>query len=250
MLGLKSLRTTHQKQRKATSTKSKNLPNPSTVKKMVPKKAREPRDFISSEHWVSPSHFVKLLLRTWRSDTHQWPEGITSVFCLLTLFWNHSECWCQQQRKELILCSWYLRFNTGQCFENTLSHLLDFLTGFCGLVLEKNISVSTSMALWFSCYENVNIFKMLSTSFAQYCICICMLGYLEVRKGEVWNTLRNIKVTTSLANQGTTSLEHKLWTVQWGLGFSVHCWYLAFIRPLEVPADDAYFLQSNWEEFL
>ncbi|XP_056369871.1 alpha-protein kinase 2 [Oenanthe melanoleuca] len=50
MLGLKSLRTTHQKQRKATSTKSKNLPNSSTVKKMVPKKAREPRDFISSEH--------------------------------------------------------------------------------------------------------------------------------------------------------------------------------------------------------
>uniref|UniRef100_A0A8C3E0U0 Alpha kinase 2 n=1 Tax=Corvus moneduloides TaxID=1196302 RepID=A0A8C3E0U0_CORMO len=39
MLGLKSLRTTHQKQRKATSTKSKNLPNSSTVKKMVPKKA-------------------------------------------------------------------------------------------------------------------------------------------------------------------------------------------------------------------
>ncbi|NXX67513.1 ALPK2 kinase, partial [Spizella passerina] len=50
MLGLKSLRTTHQKQRKATPTKSKNLPNSSTVKKMVPKKAREPRDFISSDH--------------------------------------------------------------------------------------------------------------------------------------------------------------------------------------------------------
>ncbi|XP_068035098.1 alpha-protein kinase 2-like isoform X2 [Anomalospiza imberbis] len=50
MLGLKSLRTTHQKQRKATSTKSKNLPNSSTVKKMVPKKAREPRDLIYSEH--------------------------------------------------------------------------------------------------------------------------------------------------------------------------------------------------------
>ncbi|XP_064258475.1 alpha-protein kinase 2-like isoform X2 [Passer domesticus] len=50
MLGLKSLRTTHQKQRKATPTKSKNLPNSSTVKKMMPKKAREPRDFISSEH--------------------------------------------------------------------------------------------------------------------------------------------------------------------------------------------------------
>ncbi|XP_066195575.1 alpha-protein kinase 2 isoform X2 [Sylvia atricapilla] len=50
MLGLKSLRTTHQKQRKTISTKSKNLPNSSTVKKMVPKKAREPRDFISSEH--------------------------------------------------------------------------------------------------------------------------------------------------------------------------------------------------------
>lgn len=57
MLGLKSLRTTHQKQRKATPTKSKNLPNSSTVKKMVPKKAREPRDFISSEHWVSLSHW-------------------------------------------------------------------------------------------------------------------------------------------------------------------------------------------------
>ncbi|XP_010581362.1 PREDICTED: alpha-protein kinase 2 [Haliaeetus leucocephalus] len=50
MLGLKSLRTTHQKQRKATSMKSKNLPNSSTIKKTVPKKAREPRDFISSEH--------------------------------------------------------------------------------------------------------------------------------------------------------------------------------------------------------
>ncbi|KAM6037259.1 LOW QUALITY PROTEIN: alpha-protein kinase 2 [Chlamydotis macqueenii] len=50
MLGLKSLRTTHQKQRKATSMKSKNLPNSSSIKKTVPKKAREPRDFISSEH--------------------------------------------------------------------------------------------------------------------------------------------------------------------------------------------------------
>ncbi|OWK51156.1 Alpha-protein kinase 2 [Lonchura striata] len=50
MLGLKSLRTTHQKQRKTTSTKSKNLPNSSTVKKMVPKKTREPRDFLYSEH--------------------------------------------------------------------------------------------------------------------------------------------------------------------------------------------------------
>ncbi|KAM9263034.1 alpha-protein kinase 2 [Morus bassanus] len=50
MLGLKSLRTTHQKQRKATSVKSKNLPNSSTINKTVPKKAREPRDFISSEH--------------------------------------------------------------------------------------------------------------------------------------------------------------------------------------------------------
>ncbi|XP_074667580.1 alpha-protein kinase 2-like isoform X1 [Strix aluco] len=50
MLGLKSLRTTHQKQRKATSMKSKNLPNSSTIKKTVPKKAREPRDVISSEH--------------------------------------------------------------------------------------------------------------------------------------------------------------------------------------------------------
>ncbi|XP_075596775.1 alpha-protein kinase 2 [Balearica regulorum gibbericeps] len=50
MLGLNSLRTTHQKQRKATSMKSKNLPNSSTIKKTVPKKAREPRDFISSQH--------------------------------------------------------------------------------------------------------------------------------------------------------------------------------------------------------
>ncbi|KAM6328818.1 alpha-protein kinase 2 [Alca torda] len=50
MLGLKSLRTTHQKQWKATSMKIKNLPNSSTIKKAVPKKAREPRDFISSEH--------------------------------------------------------------------------------------------------------------------------------------------------------------------------------------------------------
>ncbi|XP_009872050.1 PREDICTED: alpha-protein kinase 2, partial [Apaloderma vittatum] len=50
MLGLKSLRTAHQKQRKATSMKSKNLPNSSPIKKTVPKKAREPRDFISSEH--------------------------------------------------------------------------------------------------------------------------------------------------------------------------------------------------------
>uniref|UniRef100_A0A8B9CVR8 non-specific serine/threonine protein kinase n=1 Tax=Anser brachyrhynchus TaxID=132585 RepID=A0A8B9CVR8_9AVES len=50
MLGLKSLRSTHQKQRKPTSTKSKTLPNSPTIKKTVPKKAREPRDFISSEH--------------------------------------------------------------------------------------------------------------------------------------------------------------------------------------------------------
>ncbi|XP_061874850.1 alpha-protein kinase 2 [Colius striatus] len=50
MLGLKPLRTAHQKQRKATAMKSKNLPNSSTVKKVVPKKAREPRGFISSEH--------------------------------------------------------------------------------------------------------------------------------------------------------------------------------------------------------
>ncbi|XP_005438007.1 alpha-protein kinase 2 [Falco cherrug] len=50
MLGLKSLQTTHQKQKKATSIKSKNPPNSSTVKKTVPKKAREPRDFISSEY--------------------------------------------------------------------------------------------------------------------------------------------------------------------------------------------------------
>lgn len=99
------------------------------------------------------------------------------------------------------------------------------------------------MVLWFSCYGNVNIFKMLSTSFAQYCICICMLGYLEVRKGKVWNTLMNIKVTTSIVNQNVTSFEPKYWTVQWDLGSSVRCWYPAFIRPLEVPADDAYFLQ-------
>ncbi|KFQ82613.1 Alpha-protein kinase 2, partial [Phaethon lepturus] len=50
MLGLKSLQATHQKQRKATPMKSKNLPNSSAIKKTVPKKAREPRDFISSEH--------------------------------------------------------------------------------------------------------------------------------------------------------------------------------------------------------
>ncbi|NXN33201.1 ALPK2 kinase, partial [Nycticryphes semicollaris] len=50
MLGLQSLRATHQKQRKATSLKSKNLPNSSTIKKAVPKKARDPRGFISSEH--------------------------------------------------------------------------------------------------------------------------------------------------------------------------------------------------------
>ncbi|XP_010217063.1 PREDICTED: alpha-protein kinase 2 [Tinamus guttatus] len=36
MLGLKSLQTTHQKQRKPTSTKSKTLPNSATVKKAVP----------------------------------------------------------------------------------------------------------------------------------------------------------------------------------------------------------------------
>ncbi|NXW85093.1 ALPK2 kinase, partial [Alopecoenas beccarii] len=50
MLGLKSLRSAHQKQRKTTSMKSKNLSNSSTIKKTVPKKAREPRDLISSEH--------------------------------------------------------------------------------------------------------------------------------------------------------------------------------------------------------
>ncbi|XP_074933979.1 alpha-protein kinase 2 [Phalacrocorax aristotelis] len=50
MLGLKALRTTHQKQRKATPVKSKSLPNSSAINKTVPKKAREPRDFISSEH--------------------------------------------------------------------------------------------------------------------------------------------------------------------------------------------------------
>lgn len=243
MLGLKSLRTTHQKQRKTTSTKSKNLPNSSTVKKMVPKKAREPRDFISSEHWVSLSHPVKLLLRTWSSDKHQWPEGITLVFCLLTLFGNHPDVDASNKGR-----SWSSAFGAwdltlGQGFENKLSHFLDFLTGFCGLVLEKNISVSTSMALWFSCYGNINIFKMLSTSFAQYCICICMLGYLEVRKGDVWNTLMNIKVTTSIANQSIISFEPKSWTIQWDLGSSVHCWYLAFNRPLEVPTNDACFLQ-------
>lgn len=72
-----------------------------------------------------------------------------------------------------------------------------------------------------------------------------MLGYLEleVRKGEVWNTLMNIKVTASIANQSTTSCEPKSWTVLWDLGSSVHCWYLAFIRPLKVPTDDAYSLQ-------
>ncbi|KAM6230809.1 alpha-protein kinase 2 isoform 1-T1 [Porphyrio hochstetteri] len=50
MLGLNSLRTAHQKQRKAPSMKSKTLPSSSAVKKAVPKKAREPRGFISSEH--------------------------------------------------------------------------------------------------------------------------------------------------------------------------------------------------------
>ncbi|XP_010021582.1 PREDICTED: alpha-protein kinase 2, partial [Nestor notabilis] len=50
MLGLKSLRTSHQKQRKTAALKSKTLPNSSSMKKTVPKKAREPRDFIASEH--------------------------------------------------------------------------------------------------------------------------------------------------------------------------------------------------------
>ncbi|XP_015703666.1 alpha-protein kinase 2 [Coturnix japonica] len=50
MLGLKSLRSTHQKQRKPTSMKSKTLPNSPAIKKTVCKKAREPRDFTSSEH--------------------------------------------------------------------------------------------------------------------------------------------------------------------------------------------------------
>ncbi|XP_065603140.1 alpha-protein kinase 2 [Cyrtonyx montezumae] len=50
MLGLKSLRSTHQKQRKPTSMKSKTLPNSPTIKKRVSKKAREPRDFTSSEN--------------------------------------------------------------------------------------------------------------------------------------------------------------------------------------------------------
>lgn len=105
--------------------------------------------------------------------------------------------------------------------------------------------MSPSTALWVSCYGNISIFRMPSTSFAQYCICIYILGYLElkVRKDEVWNTLMNIKVTISIANQSITSFEPQSWTVQWGLGSSVHCWYLAFIRPLEVPTDDAYSLQ-------
>ncbi|OXB77161.1 UNVERIFIED_CONTAM: hypothetical protein H355_014732 [Colinus virginianus] len=52
MLGLKSLRSTHQKQRKPTSMKSKTLPTNSTptIKKTMSKKAREPRDFTSSEN--------------------------------------------------------------------------------------------------------------------------------------------------------------------------------------------------------
>ncbi|XP_010148408.1 PREDICTED: alpha-protein kinase 2-like [Eurypyga helias] len=50
MLGLKSLRNTHQKQRKATSVKSKTLPSSPAVKKTVPRKAREPRGFVSTEH--------------------------------------------------------------------------------------------------------------------------------------------------------------------------------------------------------
>ncbi|XP_010723433.1 alpha-protein kinase 2 [Meleagris gallopavo] len=50
MLGLKSLRFTHQKQRKPTPMKSKTLPNSPTIKKTVCKKAREPRDFTASEH--------------------------------------------------------------------------------------------------------------------------------------------------------------------------------------------------------
>lgn len=151
---------------------------------------------------------MKLLLRTRSSDTHQWPEGTTLVFCLLTLFWNHPDADASNQGRSWSspLGAWDLTL--GQGFGNKLSHLLDFLTGFCRLVLEKNISVSTSMALWFSCYGNISIFKMPSTRFAQCCICICMLGYLEleVRKGEVWNTLMNIKVTTSIANQSITNL--------------------------------------------
>lgn len=93
------------------------------------------------------------------------------------------------------------------------------------------------MALWCSCYGNINIFKMPSKRFAQYCICICMLGYLEleVRKGEVWNTLMIIKVTTSIANQSITNL---------GLFSGVEAsQYTAGTWLLEVPTDDAYSLQ-------
>lgn len=71
MLGLKSLRSTHQKQRKPTSMKSKTLPNSPTVKKTVCKKAREPRDFMSSEHWVALSIMWKLLLGIRNSGRHQ-----------------------------------------------------------------------------------------------------------------------------------------------------------------------------------
>lgn len=71
MLGLKSLRSTHQKQRKPTSMKSKTLPSSPTVKKTVCKKAREPRDFTSSEHWVTLSIMWKLLLGICNSGRHQ-----------------------------------------------------------------------------------------------------------------------------------------------------------------------------------
>ncbi|NWT06525.1 ALPK2 kinase, partial [Mionectes macconnelli] len=50
MLGLKSLRAPPQKQRKATASKSKNPTNPSAAKKPGPKKGREHRDFLSSQH--------------------------------------------------------------------------------------------------------------------------------------------------------------------------------------------------------
>ncbi|KAM6392148.1 alpha-protein kinase 2 [Rhynochetos jubatus] len=50
MLGLKSLRTTHQRQRKATSLKGKTVPSSPAVKKTLPRRAREPRGFISTEH--------------------------------------------------------------------------------------------------------------------------------------------------------------------------------------------------------
>ncbi|NXG43830.1 ALPK2 kinase, partial [Psilopogon haemacephalus] len=49
MMGLKALRAP-QKQRKAATSRSKPLPSSSAAKKAVPKKAREPRGCISSDH--------------------------------------------------------------------------------------------------------------------------------------------------------------------------------------------------------